>query len=117
MHFITDMYFMTTLHVLMQVLRLHLWVLREHNEAFVLTLPWKHLNISWLINKKKKFRSRGSQEAAMYAMKQLAEQKSGEGLEYCSSNLLLESRFSCNHCKIWEQEGFYKETERETERT
>ena len=28
--FITDMYFMTTIHFLMQVVRLHLWVLREH---------------------------------------------------------------------------------------
>ena len=44
---------------------------QQSNEAFVLTLPGKHLDISWLVNKKKKFHSRGGQKAAMDAMKQL----------------------------------------------
>ena len=48
----------------------------------------------------------------MYAMKQLAEQKSGEGLEYCFSNLLLECEFSCNHCNMWVQEGFQRDREK-----
>ena len=44
---------------------------QHSNEAFVLTLLGKHLDISWLVNKKKKFRRRCGQEAAMEAMKQL----------------------------------------------
>ena len=50
---------------------------QHSNEAFLLTLPGKVLDISWLVNKKKKFRSRGGREAAMDAAKQL--EKDGMG--------------------------------------
>ena len=38
---------------------------------FVLTLPGKSLDVSSLVNKKKKFRSRGGREGAIQAMHQL----------------------------------------------
>ena len=43
------------------------------NEAFVLQLPGKTLDVSLLVNAKKKFRNRGGKEGAMKAMKQLEE--------------------------------------------
>ena len=46
------------------------------NEGFVLSLPGNLLDVSTLVNKKKKFRNRGGRDAAMAAMKNLE----GEGL-------------------------------------
>ena len=43
------------------------------NEAFVLTLPGKVLDVSILVNKRKKFRSRGGKDGALKAMKGLEE--------------------------------------------
>lgn len=37
----------------------------------MLCLPGKRLDVSWLINKKKKFRNRGGRDGAMAAMKNL----------------------------------------------
>ena len=47
-------------------------------EAFVLTLPGKCLDVSTLVNIKKKFRNRGGREGALYAMRQLAKDGMGE---------------------------------------
>jgi hypothetical protein len=47
------------------------------NEAFVLTLPGKSLDVSLLVNKKKKFRSRGGREGALQTMQQLEEEGLG----------------------------------------
>ena len=41
------------------------------NEAFVLTLPGKTLDLSQLVNIKKKFRHRGGKDGALSAMKKL----------------------------------------------
>ena len=43
------------------------------NEAYVLTLSGKYLDVSALVNKKKKFRFRGGKDGALKAMKQLEE--------------------------------------------
>ena len=43
----------------------------QSNEAFVLLLPGKQLDVSFLVNQKKKFRSRGGREGALQAMKNL----------------------------------------------
>jgi hypothetical protein len=51
---------------------------KSSNEAFVLTLPGKCLDVSTLVNKKKKFRSRGGREGAMQAMRQLEEDGLGK---------------------------------------
>ena len=48
------------------------------NEAFVLCLPGEVLDISVLVNKKKKFRSKGGRDGAMAAMRQLEEEGLGE---------------------------------------
>ena len=47
------------------------------NEAFVLLLLGKQLDVSFLVNQKKKFRSRGGRDGALKAMKNL--EKSGIG--------------------------------------
>ena len=44
----------------------------------MLTLPGKCLDVSHLVNKKKKFRSRGGREGALNAMKKLEENKLGK---------------------------------------
>ena len=46
-------------------------ITQQSNEAFVLTLPGKKLDVSWLVNRKKKFRSRGGRDGALDAMRQL----------------------------------------------
>ena len=43
----------------------------QSNEAFVLLLPGKQLDVSFLVNHKKKFRNRGGQDGALEAMKNL----------------------------------------------
>ena len=43
----------------------------ESNEAFVLMLPGKQLDVSFLVNTKKKFRNRGGRDGALEAMKNL----------------------------------------------
>ena len=43
------------------------------NEAFVLTLSGKCLDVSTLVNKKKKFRFRGGKDGALKTMKELEE--------------------------------------------
>ena len=48
------------------------------NEAFVLTLLGKSLDVSQLVNKKKKFRSRGGRDGAMQAMQELERDDSGK---------------------------------------
>ena len=50
----------------------------ESNESFVLTLTGKCLDVSGLVNKKKKFRFRGGKEGALKAMKQLEESELGK---------------------------------------
>lgn len=45
----------------------------QTNEAFVLTLPGRCLDVSSLINKKKKFRNRGGKDGALNAMRKLEE--------------------------------------------
>ena len=42
------------------------------NGAYVLTLSGNYLDVSALVNKKKKFRFRGGKDGALKAMKQLA---------------------------------------------
>ena len=41
------------------------------NEAYSLSLPGKRLDISFLVNNKKKFRSRGGRDGAFIAMQNL----------------------------------------------
>lgn len=48
------------------------------NEGFVLTLPGAILDVSTLVNKKKKFRNRGGREAALVAMRNLEEEGLGK---------------------------------------
>ena len=48
------------------------------NEALVLCLPGKKLDVSFLINKKKKFRNRGGRDGAMAAMRQLEKEGLGK---------------------------------------
>ena len=48
------------------------------NEAFVLTLPGQYLDVSTLVNKKKKFRCRGGKDGALNAMKNLEESGLGK---------------------------------------
>ena len=48
------------------------------NESFVLLLPGKQLDVSSLVNKKKKFRNRGGREGALLAMKKLEENGLGK---------------------------------------
>ena len=40
------------------------------NEAFVLTLPGKVIDVSILVNKRKKFRSRGGKDGALKALEE-----------------------------------------------
>ena len=47
------------------------------NEAFVLTLPGDILDVSFLLNKKKKFRTKGGKDGAISAMRNL--EKDGLG--------------------------------------
>lgn len=47
------------------------------NEAFVLTLPGGVLDVSFLVNKKKKFRSKGGRDGAIGTMQKL--EKDGLG--------------------------------------
>ena len=44
---------------------------RQSNEAFVLTLLGKKLDVSLLVNRKMKFRTRGGRDGALDAMRQL----------------------------------------------
>ena len=48
------------------------------NEALVLCLPGKNLDVSLLLNKQKKFRHRGGRDAALAAMQQLERDGLGE---------------------------------------
>ena len=48
------------------------------NEGFVLCLPGQKLDVSLLINKKKKFRNRGGRDGAMAAMRKLDEDGLGK---------------------------------------
>ena len=48
-----------------------------NNEAFVLTIPGNVLDVSLLVNKKKKFRCRAGRDGALAAMKNL--EKDGLG--------------------------------------
>ena len=50
----------------------------QGNEGYILTLPGKSLDVSALVNKKKKFRSRGGKEGALAAMKKLEESGLGK---------------------------------------
>ena len=43
------------------------------NESYVLSLPGRILDVSALVNKKKKFRSRGGRDGALEAMRKLEE--------------------------------------------
>lgn len=47
-------------------------------EAYILTLPGKCLDVSTLVNIKKKFRNRGGREGALRAMRQLEKDGMGE---------------------------------------
>lgn len=51
---------------------------QQSNEAFVLALPGKTLNVSLLVNRKKKFRSRGGRDGALAAMRHLEEDGLGK---------------------------------------
>ena len=51
---------------------------QSSNEAFVLSLPGKQLDVSSLVNKKKKFRSRGGRDGALSAMKSLEDNGLGK---------------------------------------
>ena len=51
---------------------------QKSTEAYILTLPGKCLDVSELVNKKKKFRNRGGREGALYAMQELAKDGMGE---------------------------------------
>ena len=46
--------------------------------GFVLCLPGQKLDVSLLINKKKKFRNRGGRDGAMAAMRKLDEDRLGK---------------------------------------
>lgn len=45
--------------------------MQRSNETFVLSLPGKRLDVSLLVNKKRKFRTRGECDGALDAMKQM----------------------------------------------
>ena len=48
------------------------------NESFVLLLPGRQLDVSSLVNKRKKFRNRGGRDGALLAMKKLEENGLGK---------------------------------------
>ena len=48
------------------------------NESFVLLLPGRQLDVSSLVNKKKKFRNRGGRDGALSAMRKLEENGLGK---------------------------------------
>ena len=52
--------------------------LQPSNEAFVLSLPGKILDVSLLVNRKKKFRGRGGRDGALDAMQRLEEDGMGK---------------------------------------
>ena len=52
--------------------------LQPSNEAFVLSLPGKILDVSLLVNRKKKFRARGGRDGALDAMQRLEEDGMGK---------------------------------------
>ena len=52
--------------------------MERSNEPFVLMLPGKSLDVSLLVNKKRKFRHRGGREGALNAMKHLQDDGLGK---------------------------------------
>lgn len=64
-------------------------------EAFTLTLPGKCLDVSYLCNKKKKYRTRGNTEGALEAMKKLEEKGLGKLiLKSCKGSVKVSRIFS-----------------------
>ena len=53
-------------------------IVQQSNEAFVLSLPGKRLEVSLLVNKKQKFHARGGHDGALDAMKRLEEDGMGK---------------------------------------
>lgn len=67
------------------------------NEAFVLTLPGDVLDVSLLVNKQKKFRTRNGRDGALAAMKNLEKDGLGKLVVKSSKGTVTVSQYINHH--------------------